>query len=54
MKRGVIWISRKLWEELNKERGRIKAETGREPTWEQFLKTLYDAYKKQKEGDVNE
>jgi len=51
-KKTAIWISKKFWEELNKERGKIKARTGREPTWEEFLKMLFDMYKDIKEEVV--
>lgn len=52
MERGAIWISKDLFNELNKERARIKLETGKEPTWDRFIKTLFDAYKKLKEMEV--
>ena len=52
VERTAIWISKKLWEELNKERGKIKAKTGREPTWDEFLKKLLDVYKDVKEEVV--
>jgi len=55
MNRAAIWISKEFWQELNKERGKIKAKTGKEPTWEEFLRMLFDTYKKRKEGvDIGE
>ena len=50
--RTAIWISKNLRDEMNKIRGKIKAETGKEPTWDEFLKKLLDVYKDVKEEVV--
>jgi len=49
MNRAAIWISKELFSELNKERGKIKAKTGREPTWDEFLKKMLEIYRDVKE-----
>lgn len=54
MNRAIIWVSKELHTELNKEKAKIKVETGREPTWEEFVRSMYDAYKKLKEVGSNE
>jgi len=40
-----IWISRELFEKLSREKGKIRAETGREPTWDEFLRKMFEIYK---------